>query len=204
MVTKLPKKQQRLNAEILEDLYTGAENFARFYEKRNVAEAIVEVIPMLAAFGPKVTISEIREAQKGYFYWEECTLAVLTELHALWVDKEHFIQREDNLLTPPAGPNPHWRKSFEHEAVKVIAQKGGIVAHRESSYNWEEYFRPSQPIPEVIAAFNFREKEWEEFNGTFASNSSHVGLEMDVLLSDGQFRVMRYETELGDFMRELS
>lgn len=131
--------------------------------------------------------------------FDTLTVKVMTDLYALWANKEALVAREDNLLNKPEG-------SFEYRMGKLIADKGTLVSHGASYYGWkdyESYPHYSTERPEALAVFNLKPEMWSEFEDTEATDTTTSGMTCYVFYADGQFRKMRYEATLGGFMEEL-
>lgn len=209
---KLPAKTVTQNTAVLEDLFLNANLKMDWIDSSySVREGqLVDVaIATLAQYGNTVLLSDMFEAEDMDHGndWDARQMRAMTEIYALWVDKEAFVSREDNLLIAPDKANPNWKALFNYELTKLVVAKGKLMGFHRSIYGWEDWnqrYAEGEELRNVVAAFNLKEDHWGEFSGSFVTDDdSRTGFTCHVMYADGTFRDLRYEGSLGDVMKEL-
>jgi hypothetical protein len=206
---KLPAKAVTENTAVLEDLFLNA-NLDTSYLDDSFStrdKQIIDVaIATLAQYGNTVTIKEILDAEEitHDYNYDSYLIQALTDIYALWVDKEAIINRQDNVLRKPDRSTAHWKELFNYELSKLIVKKGTLMAHYRTAYGWQDYQSGKTKFPEAVAAFSVKEDYWDEFAGTFVTeDDSRTGFTCHVMFSNGIFRDFRYEGSLAQVMKEL-
>lgn len=209
---KLSAKAVKANTAALEDLFLNANLKMDWIDSSYSAreDQMVDVaIAILAQYGNTVLLADMFEAEEMDHGndWDARQMRAMTEIYALWVDKEAIIAREDNQLTAPDLTSPNWKAMFNYEFAKLIATKGRLMGFHRSIYGWEDWnqrYAEGEELSNVVAVFNLKEDHWDEFDGTFATeDETHTGFTAHVMYADGTFRDLRYEGSLGDIMKEL-
>lgn len=206
---KLPAKQTKENIEELNTLLFESgkvnTNWTTVYDDYPLDKITENVIKSLAKYGNGVLLADIIEAE-GYDATDDVDslgIRLMTDIYAQWIDTAVFIKRDDNLLNAPVMETPRWKPLFDHELAKLVVERGTLMAHRTTFYNWEENFLHNKTMPPVVALFNLHKKEWEEFAGDNL-DTRHTGYQAHVLHEDGTFRNVRYEVEMDEVMELLS
>jgi hypothetical protein len=209
---ELSAKAVKANVAALEDLFLNANLDMAWidssYSKRE-AQMVDVAIATLARYGNAVLLADVFEVEEMDHGndWDARQMRAMTEIYAIWVDKEAIVSREDNLLNAPDMTNPHWKNMFNHELAKLIAAKGKLMGFHRSIYGWEDWnqrFNEGKQFKNVVAVFNVKEDHWGEFSGTFVTeDDSHSGFNAQVMYADGTFRDLRYEATLAEVMTEL-
>lgn len=207
---KLPAETIKDNTAVLEELFLNANIDTSYLDDSPSTEdkQIIDVaIATLAQYGNTVTIAEILATEEitHTYNYESYLIQALTDIYALWVDKEAIIARDDNVLRKPGDNNAaDWKARFNYELAKLVAAKGKLMAYYRTGYGWEDYETNRATLPKVVAAFNVKEDYWDEFAGTFATeDDTRTGFTAHVMYSDGTFRDLRYEGNLAQVMKEI-
>lgn len=202
----------KANTAALEDLFLNTNLDMQWLDNSYSAreDQMVDVaIAALARYGNAVLLADVFEAEEMDHgnNWDARQMRAMTEIYAIWVDKEAIVSREDNLLNEPDMSTPHWKAMFNHELAKLLVAKGKLMGHHRSTYGWEEFnerYGEKKKILDAVAVFNVKEDHWGEFSGTFVTDDdSHTGFTAHVMYANGTFRDVRYEASLGDIMKEL-
>jgi hypothetical protein len=209
---ELSAKAVKANTAALEDLFLSANLDMKWldnsYSTRE-AQTVDVAIATLARYGNTVLLSDVFEAEEMDHgnNWDARQMRAMTEIYAIWVDKEAIVSREDNLLNEPDMTAPHWKAMFNHELAKLIVAKGKLMGFHRSIYGWADWnqrYAEGEDLKNVVAVFNVKEDHWGEFSGTFVTeDDTHSGFNAHVMYADGTFRDLRYEASLGDVMKEL-
>lgn len=209
---ELPAKAVKANTAALEDLFLNADlNMDWIDSSYSAREAqMVDVaIATLARYGNTVLLADVFEAEEMDHGndWDARQMRAMTEIYAIWVDKEVIVSREDNLLTAPDMSKPHWKAMFNHELAKLLVAKGKLMGYHRSIYGWEDWnqrFAEGSEVKNVVAVFHVKEDHWGEFSGTFVTDDdSRSGFTAQVMYANGTFRELRYEATLAEVMKEL-
>ena len=207
---KLSAATTKKNVAELEDLFLNADLDTSwlddYYGKRS--QVVDVAVATLAQYGNTSLLNDIFEAEELDYNHnsDRWLIRALTEIYALWVDKDAIIAREDNMLHEPDKSNPHWKTLFNYELAKLLVAKGKRMSFDRSIYGWEDYsFGTPKELPPIVALFNIKEDYWADLAGSFATEHDlRTGFTAHVMYSDGTFRDVRYEADLGSIMRELS
>lgn len=198
-LTELPASIIAANVEELENRFLTTKVDFR-WARNNAVEDAIEV---LAKYGKEETISAMAEAEDlDRSSWSDALIIqAMSELHALWVDTNVFIGRDDNLLNREVKVDDTWQMRFKQAMVGVLLAEGELMNHNASYYGWKEY--DNIPNGEIVGVFNLRTDEWGLFEGTMAPEETHTGITAEVLYANGIFRNFRYEADLATMMRSL-
>lgn len=208
----LSAKAAKANIVVLEDLFLNANlDMAWIDSSYSAREAqMVDVaIATLARYGNTVLLADVFEEEEMDHGndWDARQMRAMTEIYAIWVDKEAMVNREDNLLNAPDMSAPHWKAMFNHELAKLVVAKGKLMGYHRSIYGWEDWnqrFNEGKQLNNVVAVFSVKEDHWGEFSGTFVTDDdSRSGFTAQVMYKDGTFRELRYEATLAEVMKEL-
>ena len=202
----------KANTAALEDLFLNTNLDMKWLDNSYSAreDQMVDVaIAALARYGNSVLLADVFEAEEMDHgnNWDARQMRAMTEIYAIWVDKEAIVSREDNLLNEPDMSTPHWKAMFNHELAKLLVAKGKLMGYHRSTYGWEDFderYSEGKKTSVVVAVFNVKEDHWGEFSGTFVTDDdSHTGFTAHVMYANGTFRDVRYEASLGEVMTEL-
>lgn len=183
-------------------------------------ENISTAVSVLATYGNKSTLNEIFAAEKYNDTYEsygkrlpipEVTCAAL---YSLWVDKEHMVGREDNLLSVPTSKvgwfsqlNPV--SAFKNAAAQVILQKGKPEHRAEASDELRPSSRrsilrlpPPPPAEDAIAVFNFKAPIFTVWEHRQMKGVKQT-FDIDVLYRNGWFYTISYDTSLDQLFSEI-
>lgn len=209
---ELSAEAANANVAVLEDIFLNANLDMKWLDSSYSARdgQMVDVaIATLARYGNTVLLADVFEAEEMDHGsdWDARQMRAMTEIYALWVDKEAIVSREDNLLHAPNTAKPHWKDMFNHELAKLLVAKGTLMGYNRSIYGWEDWDQRSvegDKLKNVVAVFNVKEDHWGEFAGTFATDDdSRTGFTAQVMYANGTFRDLRYEATLAQVMKEL-
>lgn len=203
-LTDLFESYRKTDHQIIRDNPTSFPNWQIVMKFGN------EAIAILAKYGNKATLPEIIEAEdldvgSVHSSTKQIQLAVaISVINSLWCDVEAIAERSDNLLKSWAKPAVDWEDNYKRSVAQIVVSRGKLVSLTANYYGWQEESRLIKKEP-IVAAFNLIEDEWDEFENTYATDvDSHTGFTVDVLYSDGNFRKIRYETDIAEMAREFS
>lgn len=163
-----------------------------------------EAIFTLAKYGNTLTLEEFLKAEYGNYrrphnrHLESFPMAKFVTIYANRVDKESVILRDDNLLSalPPA--NGDWMTEFHRAAARVIIEKG-----------FTDYIH-ALPVKTMdacktrpVAAFNFSDRIYTVVEHGYYRDVKQ-DFKVEVMYSDGTFRMMSYTASLDVLMRQMS
>lgn len=151
----------------------------------------------LAKYGNKALFSEIVAAELDYRRYDfremESMKSVMSDVYAVWVDKDAIVKREDNLLASPEN-RIGWEDEFARAAARVICDANDLVSIDDDSKIYS--FMNDK---DVIAAFDVREESWYD-EGFGTRDVAIKGYVADVMLSDGVFAKARFEGNVSELM----
>lgn len=194
------------NTEVLEKIFVMQEiDLSWLNHSLYEYNAIVDVaIATLAQHNNKMTMQEILDEEdlNSESLYESSLIRVMTEIYAFWVDKKAIITRTDNMIDAP--DEVSWKPLFNHAVVNLILAEGRLVSFNANYYGWSDYYSELKN-EDVVAVFNLKEDEWDEFEGTFVTQQdSHTGFKCEVMFKDGTFRELRLEGDMGSIMRKIT
>lgn len=164
------------------------------------AKNLEEAISFLAEITPNnLTLDEVLKNNE-----DEVDHEYLDLVYPAWVDLDAVKARKDNILNKKIEDgNTDWRVGYEIDLANFIIKNGIPVSLNASYYGWGDYRNEKLDVP-IVAAFNIKEENWHEFNGTFnTEDDSTTGLSIDVVYENGASRILRYTGTLGSIMRKL-
>lgn len=156
---------------------------------------VEHAIDLLSKYGNTVLLPEVLKEEMLVEY---CTVVdlipTMVEIYSKWIDMEEFTSRPNNLLLKVGGPSD-WERRFKEAITEFLCENGKVTYLHDGIYGWEDksaliIYRDV----EIVAAFNAKEDKWDEFENTIDGCTTHHGISVDVLYSNGHFRTLRYET----------
>lgn len=179
------------------------------YPNSYAIEAIIEILSEL----PKnvLTFGEIVRLTEDYssIHYEYLTTAELHALNALyphWVDYDTLLNRSDNYLSNNLDESD-WKNKYNNALSEYVIKNGFLVQVNPSHFGWEDYNSSGSlkySKSQIVGAYNIKELYWSEFAGTFVDADEKIGVEIDVLYSNGYSRKLRVEKGMAEIVKGIT
>lgn len=175
------------------------------YALESVIEIFSELPKNVLTFGEIVRLTE----DYSSIHYEHLTTSELHALNAIyphWVDYDALLNRSDNYLSNDLDESD-WKNGYNNALSEYVIKNGFLVQVNPGHFGWEDYNSSGSlkySKSQIVGAYNIKELYWSEFAGTFVEADEKVGVEIDVLYSNGYSRKLRVEKGIAEIINSIT
>lgn len=206
-----------MSKEHLEELVmNGTVDLSEYNISHNSYERALEsVIELLSEISDNVgnvlTFGEIVSLTDNVssIHYEHLTHSERHALNALyphWVDYEALVNRSDNYLSENIDETD-WKVGYNKSLSEYVIRNGTLVQVDPTHFGWGDYQNDGTikySKSQVVGAYNVKEIYWSEFAGTFVDADDKIGIELQVLFSNGYSRNLRVEKSMAEIINSIT